>query len=53
MSSAAVPLICFAQIKLPEVFNFKIKISAPPAVVRLYVPGPGSKSFVPENEPVT
>jgi len=38
--------------KLPSVSNSQTNAS-PPVPVRLYAPGPGSKSTVPLNEPVT
>ena len=42
----------FAQTKFPAASNLEMKISAEPAEVKLNVPAPGSKSTVPENQPV-
>ncbi len=50
--SFPVPPMLLAQSKLPEASSLLIKISSPPAEVRLNVPAPGSKSTVPANCPV-
>ncbi len=50
--SSFVPPMALAHTKLPEESSFCTKMSLSPALVRLAVPAPGSKSAVPLNRPV-
>ena len=51
-ASPPVPPRCLAQSSAPDGSNLATYESVPPYEVRFVVPGPGSKSTVPENEPV-
>jgi hypothetical protein len=50
--SMLVPPHRLAQTKFPLLSSLETKTSSLPALVKLEVPAPGSKSAVPENLPV-